>query len=75
MATKTENTAAVPAMLQTCESDPYSFEDMLYYRVALALIRSMMHQGGLSPDDYQNACKLLARRYGFPEKSILAEAA
>ena len=75
MATKNENTAAVPAMLRTCESNPYSFEDMLYYRVALSLIRSMTHQGSLSQEDYQKACKLLARRHGFPEKSILAEAA
>ena len=29
----------------------------------------------LREEDYRKACRILARRYGFPEKSILAEAA
>lgn len=75
MATRTENTAAAPAMSQTCGSDPYSFENMLYYQVSLSLLRGMLKQEGMEQKDYRKACRILARRYGFPEKSILAEAA
>ena len=75
MATKTENTAAAHAISQICGSDPYSFENTLYYQAALSLLRSMVQGGTLSQKDYGKACKVLARRYGFPENSILAEAA
>lgn len=75
MATKIENTAAAPAMLQPCGNDPYSFENMLYYQASFSLLRGMIHSGSLDQKDYVRACKILARRYGFPEKSILAEAA
>ena len=62
-------------MSQTCGSDPYSFENMLYYHTSLLLLRGMVRSGRLDQKDYERACKILARRYGFPEKSILAEAA
>ncbi|MCR5090663.1 MAG: hypothetical protein K6C08_14280 [Oscillospiraceae bacterium] len=62
-------------MSQTCENDPYSFENMLYYLASLSLLRSMLKQGSMEQKDYRKACRILARRYGFPEKSILAEAA
>lgn len=62
-------------MSQTCGNDPYSFESMLYYQASLSLLRGMLRQGTLSQEDYRKACRILARRYGFPEKSILAEAA
>ena len=75
MATKTVNTAAAPAISQICGSDPYSFESMLYYQASLTLLRGMVQEGGLSQEDYRKSCRILARRYGFPEKSILAEAA
>ncbi|MBR3185120.1 MAG: hypothetical protein IKF48_03195 [Oscillospiraceae bacterium] len=75
MATRTENTAAAPAMSQTCGNDPYSFENMLYYQASLSLLRGMLKQEGMEQKDYRKACWILARRYGFPEKSILAEAA
>ena len=75
MATKTVNTAAAPATLQICGNDPYSFENMLYYHAALSLLRGMVKQNSLSHEDYRKACRILACRYGFPEKSILAEAA
>ena len=75
METRTENTAAAPATSQPCEKDPYSFENMLYYQASLSLLRSMVRSGGLDQKDYDKACRILARRYGFPEKSILAEAA
>ena len=48
---------------------------MLYYHASLSLLRSMVRQGKLSREDYRKSCKILACRYGFPEKSILAEAA
>lgn len=48
---------------------------MLYYQASLSLFRGMLRQGTLSQEDYRKACRILARRYGFPEKSILAEAA
>ena len=48
---------------------------MLYYQASLSLLRGMVREGGLSQEDYRKACWILARRYGFPEKSILAEAA
>ena len=48
---------------------------MLYYQASLSLLRGMVRQGSLSQEDYRKACRILARRYGFPEKSILAEAA
>ena len=75
MATKTVNTAAVPAISQTCGNDLYSAENMLYYQASLTLLRGMVRQGSLSQEDYRKACRILARQYGFPEKSILAEAA
>ena len=75
MATRIENTAAAPVMSQPCGSDPYSFENMMYYQVSLSLLRSMLKQEGMEQKDYRKACRILARRYGFPEKSILAEAA
>ncbi|MBQ1735510.1 MAG: hypothetical protein II038_11710 [Lachnospiraceae bacterium] len=75
MATRIENTAAAPATSQTCGNDPYSFESMLYYQASLSLFRGMVREGELSQDDYWKSCRILARRYGFPEKSILAEAA
>ena len=75
MATRIESTAAVPATSQICGNDPYSFENMLYYQASLSLLRSMIRQGTLSQVDYRKACQTLACRYGFPEKSILAEAA
>ncbi len=75
MATRIENTAAAPAISQPCGNDPYSFENMLYYQSSLSLLRGMMRSGRLDRKDYDKACKILARRYGFPEKSILAEAA
>ena len=75
MATKTVNTAAVPAISQTCGNDPYSFENMLYYHASLSLLRGMVRKSSLSYEDYRKACRILARRYRFPEKSILAEAA
>ena len=75
MATRIENTAAAPAMSQTCGNDPDSVENMLYYQASLSLLRGMILQGTLSQEDYRKACQILARRYGFPEKSILAEAA
>ena len=62
-------------MSQTCGNDPYSFESMLYYQASLTLLRGMVQEGGLSQEDYRKSCRILARRYGFPEKSILAEAA
>ena len=60
---------------QTCGKDPYSFENMLYYQASLSLLRGMVLQDSLNQEDYRKACRILARRYGFPEKSILAEAA
>ena len=75
MATKTVNTAAAPATSQICGNDPYSFENMLYYQASLSLLRGMVRKSNLSHEDYRKACRILARRYGFPEKSILAEAA
>ena len=75
MATKIVNTAVAPAISQTCGNDPYSFENMLYYQASLSLLRGMVRQGNLSQEDYRKACQILARRYGYPEKSILAEAA
>lgn len=48
---------------------------MLYYQASLSLFRGMVREGELSQDDYWKSCRILARRYGFPEKSILAEAA
>lgn len=75
MATRIENTAAAPAMSQTCGSDPYSFENMLYYQTSLSLLRGMLEQECLDQKAYRKACRILAHRYGFPEKSILAEAA
>ena len=71
MATRIENTAAAPAMSQTCGSDPYSFENMLYYQTSLSLLRGMLEQECLDQKAYRKACRILARRYGFPEKSIL----
>ena len=62
-------------MSQTCGNDPYSAEIMLYYQASLTLLRGMVRQGSLSQEDYRRSCRILARRYGFPEKSILAEAA
>ena len=62
-------------MSQICGNDPYSFESMLYYHSSLSLLRGMLRQGMLSQDDYRKSCRILARRYGFPEKSILDEAA
>ena len=75
MATKTVNTAAAPAISQICGNDPYSFENMLYYKASLSLLRDMLEQECLDQKAYRKACRILARRYGFPEKSILAEAA
>ena len=75
MATRIENTVVAPAISQTCGSDPYSFENMLYYQASLSLLRSMLKQEGMEQKDYRKACRILARRYGFPKKSILAEAA
>ena len=48
---------------------------MLYYQASLSLLRGMVRKSSLSPEDYRKACRILACRYGFPEKSILAEAA
>lgn len=75
MATRIENTAAAPAISQPCGNDPYSFENMLYYQTSLSLLRGMLEQECLDQKAYRKACRILARRYGFPEKSILAEAA
>ena len=75
MATKIENTAAAPATSQPCGNDPYSFENMLYYQASLSLLRGLVQTGNLDQKDYGRASKILARQYGFPEKSILAEAA
>ena len=75
MVTRIENTAAAPATSQPCGNEPYSFENMLYYQTSLSLLRGMVRSGALDQKDYGKACKTLARRYGFPEKSILAEAA
>ena len=62
-------------MLRRCGTDPHSFENMLYYQASLSLLRGMAQNGTLSQRDYGKACKILAGRYGFPENSILAEAA
>lgn len=75
METKIENTAVAPATLPISGNDPYSFESMMYYQASLSLLRGMLRLGSLEHEDYRNACRILARRYGFPEKSILAEAA
>ncbi len=75
MATRTENTAVENAISRRCVDDPHSFENALYYRASLSLLRGMLHSGSLDQRDYRKACKLMAERYGFPENSILAEAA
>ena len=48
---------------------------MLYYQASLFLLRGLVQTGNWDQKDYGRACRILARRYGFPEKSILAEAA
>lgn len=45
MATKTENTAAVPTMLRQDKQDKYATENMMLYRTSLALLKNLAEDG------------------------------
>ena len=45
MATKTENTAAVPVTLRQDKQDKYAPENMMLYRTSLALLKSLAEDG------------------------------
>ena len=75
MATKIENTAAVPVMLLPDKQDKYAPDNLILYRTSLALYRNLMNEGILSEDDYCQIRTILNKKYGLSSDSIFAECA
>ena len=59
MATKTENTAAVPAMLHQDKQDKYATENMMLYRTSLALLKSLAEDGTFTEKEYRKLSTML----------------
>ena len=75
MATKTENTAAVPAMLRQDKQDKYAIENMMLYRTSLALLKNLAEDGTFTEKEYRKICTILTKKYGLSSGSIFAESA
>ena len=75
MVTKTENTAAVPAMLRQDKQDKYAPENMMLYRTSLALYRNMADSGTITEGTYRKIRTILTKKYGLTSDSIFAESA
>ena len=71
MVTRTENTAAVPAMPKHEERQRDSYDNRLMrFRTSTAVFRTMMKNGVLSETDYRKSCDILAEKYGISLCSI-----
>ena len=75
MATKTENTAAVPVTLRQDKQNKYATENLMLYRTSLALIKSLAEDGTFTEKEYCKLSTMLARKYGLSSGSIFAESA
>ena len=75
MATKTENTAAVPVTLRQDKQDKYAPENMMLYRTSLALLKSLAEDGTYTEKEYRKICTILTKKYGLSSGSIFAESA
>ena len=75
MATKTENTAAVPVMLRQDKQDKYAAENMMLYRTSLALLKNLAEDGIFTEKEYRKLSTMLAHKYGLSSGSIFAESA
>lgn len=75
MATKIENIAVAPVMLQPDSQDKYSPANLLIYRTSLALFRNMADDGIFNDEEYSHICTILTQKHGLPSGSIFAECA
>ena len=75
MGTKTENTAAGPAMLRQGSRDKYAPVNLILYRTSLALVKSLVDEGVFSADEYDRIRTILNEKYNLPSGSIFAESA
>ena len=75
MATRTENTAAVPVMLRLDSRDKYAPTNLMLYRTSLALYRNMADSGSITEGTYRKIRTILNKKYGLNSDSIFAESA
>ena len=75
MATKTENTAAVPVTLRQDKQDKYSPRNMMLYHTSLALLKSLLDNGTFTEKEYKKMCRILTKKYGLSSCSIFAKIA
>lgn len=73
MVTRIENTAAEPVMLRQDKQDKYAPENMMLYRISLALLKSLAEDGTFTEKEYCKLSTMLARKYGLSSGSIFAE--
>ena len=75
MEIRIENTAAEPATLHQDKQDKYASENLMLYRISLALMKTLVEDGVFNEKEYCNILTMLARKYGLSSDSIFAEVA
>ena len=75
MATRIENTVAVPVTLHQDKQDKYAPENLMLYRTSLALLKSLTEDGTFTEKEYRKICTTLTKKYGLSSGSIFAEIA
>jgi len=72
MVTKTENTVQDNATLQ---QDKCLHDNLMIYRISLALMKSLADEGVFTETEYKKICTKLTKNHGLSSYSIFAEIA
>ena len=75
MARKTENIVAVPVTLRQDKQDKYAPENLMLYRISLALLKTLAEDGTFTEKEYCKLSTILSRKYGLSSGSIFSECA
>ena len=75
MEIRIENTVAEPATLHQDKQDKYASENLMLYRISLALMKTLVEDGTFTEKEYCKISTMLSRKYGLSSGSIFAESA
>ena len=73
MVTQTESTAAVPVTLHQGAKSKLSDDNLMTYRISLALMKTLADEGVFTESEYRKICTKLTKNHSLSSSSIFAE--